>query len=150
MTQNQQPSKNNKSQKYELDQETIKALVAQKGQELQNDAQRIRLEEKKLDHNGKLAQRSIELNAQLIKDYPAQQRKTILVVGAVIVVVILIFLLFILYCISQGKENFADKFLTWLSHIAGIVGGFFVGRISSKKNQGKQQPEGPEDAEIVE
>lgn len=147
------PNQNNKQNQKslpDLDPETIKAIVVQQGQKLQLEANKIRLEEKRLEQDGKLAERSIDMQSQLLKDYPAQQRKTILVVGAVIVVVILIFLLFILYCISQGKENFADKFLTWLSHIAGIVGGFFVGRISSKKNHGKQQPSGPEDAEIVE
>jgi hypothetical protein len=150
MSQSQEPQKNGKNQKPELDLETIKALVAQKSQELQLEAQKLKLEEKRLEQNGKLAEISIEHNSKLIQKYPAEQRKTILTIGGIACFVLILFLLFILYCISQGNTEFADKFLNWISHIAGIAAGFFVGRFSIKKKRSTDSSEEPEDAEIIE
>jgi Fe2+ transport system protein B len=150
MNQSQEPQKNGKNQKSELDLETIKAIVAQKNQELQLEAQKLRLEEKRLEQNGKLAEKSLEHNSKLIQKYPSEQRKTILTVGGIASFILILFFLFILYCISQGKTEFADKFLNWISHIAGIAAGFFVGRFSNKKKRSADSPQGPEDAEIIE
>jgi hypothetical protein len=148
-SQTQAPQKNGKNQKSELDPETIKAIVAQQTQKLQIEAQKLRLEEKRLEQNGKLAEQSMVFNSEIIKKYPSEQRKTIITLGGFIIGIIIIFLAFILYCLSQGKAEFADKFLNWLGHIGGIVGGFFIGKWSNKKKSIQDQPQEPEDAEIV-
>jgi hypothetical protein len=152
MSQSQDTQKNgSKSQKPELDPETIKAIVAQQSDKLKLEAQKIRLEEKRLDQNGILAEKSLQFNSEIIKRHPSEQRKTIAVIGSIVIAIIVIFLAFILFCLSKGNIEFADKFLNWIGHIGGAVGGFFVGKLSSKK---KQPPEDsiqsePEDAEIV-
>lgn len=147
------PNQNNKNQKSlpDLDQETFKSLVVQQGQKLQIEADKLRLEEKRMEQDGKLAERSIEMQSTLLKAYPSQHRKTLITIGAIAIVIILIILGFILYCIHEGKDEFADKFLNWLSHIAGIAGGFLIGRTTGKKKQRDTPAPGePEEAEIVE
>lgn len=116
---------------------------------LQLEGDKIRLEEKRLDQDGKLAAKSLEINSQLLREYPSQHRKTILTYGAIICFIILIILGFILYCISQGKTEFADKFLNWLSHIGGIAGGFLFGKLINKKKRTPEASAVAEDAEIV-
>jgi hypothetical protein len=145
----QGPLKNGNNPLNDLDLETIKLIVTQKGQELQVEAQKLRLEEKRLEQNGKLAEKSLEHNSKLIQKYPSEQRKTMLTIGGIACFILLLFFLFILYCISQGKTEFADKFLNWISHIAGIAAGFFVGKYGTKKKRNKGISEEPEDVEIV-
>lgn len=145
----QGPLKDGKFPFNDLDLETIKLIVTQKGQELQVEAQKLRLEEKRIEQNGKLAEKSMEHNSKLIQKYPSEQRKTMLTIGGIACFILIIFFLFILYCISQDKIEFADKFLNWISHIAGITAGFFVGKYGTKKKRNKGISEEPEDVEIV-
>lgn len=71
MNQSQDTQKNgNKTQKPELDPETIKAIVAQQSEKLKLEAQKIRLEEKRLDQNGILAEKSLQFNSEIIKNTP--------------------------------------------------------------------------------
>jgi hypothetical protein len=151
MSQSQDAQKNgNKSQKPELDPETIKAIVAQQSEKLRLEAQKIRLEEKRLDQNGILAEKSLQFNSEIIKKHPSEQRKTILTIGGIVIAIIAIFLAFILFCLSQGNNEFADRFLNWIGHIGGAIGGFFVGKWSSKRKPSQDSmPSEPEDAEIV-
>jgi len=150
MSQSPETQKNgNKSQKPELDPETIKAIVAQQSEKLKLEAQKIRLQEKQLDQNGILAEKSMVLNSEIIKKHPSEQRKTILTIGGIVIAVIIIFLAFILFCINQGNAEFADKFLSWIGHVGGAVGGFFVGKWSNKKKPEDTINTEPEDAEIV-
>ena len=75
MSQSQEPQKNGKNQIPEFDLETIKAIVAQKGHELQIEAQKLRLEEKRLEQDGKLAEKSLEHNSKLFKIFPQSNVK---------------------------------------------------------------------------
>jgi hypothetical protein len=140
----QGPLKDGKFPFNDLDLETIKLIVAQKGQELQVEAQKLRLEEKRI---------VLRLRSGLKGSWTVlsgvEGRKTILTIGGIACFILLLFFLFILYCISQGKTEFADKFLNWISHIAGIAAGFFVGKYGTKKKRNKDVSEEPEDAEIV-
>lgn len=150
MSQKPEPQKNDKNQKIELDPETIKAIVAQKGAEIQLEVQRLRIEEKRIDRDGKLSERSMELNSEFLKNYPKQHRQTIITYGIFITLIIFGILGFIGYCVNTGNKELAKDFLTVITHITTLVVGIVVGRQSNKKKS-KDQPQAdePEDAEIV-
>lgn len=149
MSQSQEPPKNGKNQKIELDQETIKAIIAQKNQEVQLEFQRLKLDEKRLEQDGKLAEKSMDYNSKFIKDYPKQHRQTLITYGIFITVIFFGVLTFIGFCLHRGDSEFAKQFLTVVTHIVTLIIGFFVGKQANKKKSDKDKIDEPEDAEIV-
>lgn len=150
MSQKTEPQKNEKNQKFELDPDTIKAIVAQKGAEIQLEAQRLKIEEKRIDRDGKLSERSMELNSEFLKNYPKQHRHTVITYGIFITIIIFGILFFIGYCVNTGNKELAKDVLTVITHITTLVVGIFVGKQSNKKkSKDPAQPGEPEDAEIV-
>lgn len=149
MSQSQELHKNGKNKKPELDLDTIKAIVAQKSQEVQLEIQRLKLEEKRLEQDGKLAEKSMDYNSKFIKDYPKQHRQTIITYGSFITAIFFGVLIFIGYCIQRGDSEFAKQFLTIVTHIITLIIGLFVGKQTNKKRIDKDKSNGPEDAEII-
>jgi len=149
MNQSQDTQKNGKNQKIELDQETIKAIIAQKNQEVQLEFQRLKLDEKRLEQDGKLAEKSMDYNSRLIKDYPKQHRQTLITYGIFITVILFGVLIFIGYCLQRGDSEFAKQFLAVITHIITLIIGFFVGKQVNKKKSDKDAPGEPEDAQII-
>jgi hypothetical protein len=149
MSQNQEQAKNGKSPIAELDQETIKAIISQKAQEVQLEFQRVKLEEKRLEQDGKLAEKSMYFNNELLKAYPRQHRQTVITYGAFITVIFFGALTFIGYCIYRGDSEFAKQFLTVVTHIITLAIGLLVGRQSNKKKLDKNKAGNPEEAEII-
>jgi hypothetical protein len=62
MNQNQELPNNGKIPKFELDQEAIKAIISQKAQEVQLEFQKLKLDEKRLEQDGKLSEKSMYYN----------------------------------------------------------------------------------------
>lgn len=146
MYQNQKPQRQNS----ELDPDLIKDFLRHQQQQIQLEERRLALEEKRLSQDGKLAEKSMDINGQLLKDAPSQQRKTIITIGVIGSILILGFLLFLSYCINNGKEDFIKSFLGWVSHLFTIALGFWVGRSTAKKNKsGNRDNDGIADAEVV-
>ncbi len=149
MNQSQDQPVNSKSHKPELDQETIKAIISQKAQEVQLEFQRVKLEEKRLEQDGKLAEKSMFFNNELLRAYPKQHRQTVITYGAFITLIFFGALTFIGYCIYRGDSEFAKQFLTVVTHIITLVIGLLVGRQSNKKKLNKNNAVNPEEAEIL-
>lgn len=150
MNQGQPEPKNGKGQKPELDQETIKAIIAQKAQEVQLEIQRIKLEEKRLEQDGKLSEKAMDYNSKFLKDYPKQHRQTIITYGTLSIIALFGVLFFIGYCLNRGDSEVAKQFLAVVTHFITLAIGLLVGRSSSKKKSDKEKPGEPEDAEIIE
>ena len=132
-----------------LDPEIIKAVIQQQNQKLQLEASRLKLEEKRLEQNSRLSEQSMLINMELLKNSPAEHRKTIALYCLFIFSLVLILLGFILFCLNNGKDEFINKFLNWLSHIIGIAAGYLVGRNTAKKKHTENNsPPIPEAEEI--
>lgn len=73
----QPPNKNTNSQQpnKEVPTHLIEVWVETQKQQVLNQAQELRLKEKELEVNARLAEQQMTLQAGLLKDKPAQQRK---------------------------------------------------------------------------
>lgn len=149
MSLNQDQLKSGKNQIPELDQETIRAIISQKAQEVQLEFQRLKLDEKRLEQDGKLSEKSMYYNNEFLKAYPKQHRQIVITYGAFITLIFFGALIFIGYCIHRGDSEFAKQFLTVVTHIITLVIGLFVGKQSSKKKAGKDKATEPEEAEVT-
>lgn len=149
MNQGLEQTKNDKAHKSDLDQETIRAIIAQKAQEVQLEFQRLKLDEKRLEQDGKLSEKSMHYNSEFLKAYPKQHRQTLITYGVIIVVIFFGALTFIGYCIHKGDSEFAKQFLTVVTHIITLVIGLFVGKQSYKKKADRDKGAEPEEAEVA-
>jgi hypothetical protein len=147
--QKQEQSQNgNKNVKPELDQDTIKAIISQKSQEVQLEFHRLKLEEKRLEQDGKLSEKAMDYNSKFVKDYPKQHRQTIITYGIFITLTFFGVLFFIGFCLYRGDAEVAKQFLAVVTHFITLVIGLFVGKNVQKKSN-KEKQDGPEDAEIL-
>lgn len=147
MFQNQLPQQN---QDKEPDPELTKQFLIYQQLQLQLEDRRLQYEEMRLQQNGKLSEKSMDASTRLLRDAPAEKRKTIITYGAVASVILSMFLFFIVYCVTSGKEEFAKTFLSWLSHFLTIVIGFLLGRSTSRFGKKINRVEdGISDVEII-
>jgi lipopolysaccharide export LptBFGC system permease protein LptF len=133
MNQNQELPNNGKNPKFELDQEAIKAIISPKAQEVQLEFQKLKLDEKRLEQDGKLSEKSMYYNNEFLKAYPKQHRQTIITYGAFFTLIFFGALAFIAFCIYRGSSEFAKQFLTVVTHIITLVTGLLVGKQSNKR-----------------
>jgi len=138
MSQNQDLPNNGKIPKFELDQEAIKAIISQKAQEVQLEFQKLKLDEKRLEQDGKLSEKSMYYNNEFLKAYPKQHRQTIITYGAFFTLMFFGALAFIAFCIYKGNSEFAKQFLTVVTHIITLVIGLLVGKQANKKKVAKE------------
>lgn len=138
----------NKNAKPELDQETIRAIISQKAQEVQLEFQRLKLEEKRLEQDGKLSEKAMDYNSRFAKDYPKQHRQTIITYGIFITAIFFGVLFFIGFCLYRGDAEVAKQFLAVVTHFITLTIGLFVGK-SVQKKYDKQKQDATDDAEII-
>jgi ABC-type phosphate transport system auxiliary subunit len=111
--QKQEQSQNgNKTAKPELDQDTIKAIISQKSQEVQLEFHRLKLEEKRLEQDGKLSEKAMDYNSKFVKDYPKQHRQTIITYGIFITLTFLVYYSLLAFVFSGEIAEVAKQFLS--------------------------------------
>jgi hypothetical protein len=147
-----QPNQKQPQPKKELEPEVIKAIVDQQTQKLQLEHQRLRLEEKRLDQNARLAEKAMEQQAAFLKEQPKEHRKTLTRIAYIVGGIIAMFLLFMGFLVYTGNKDFASDFLKVCSYIATSALSFWVGRKSKPQSQSNNTPTDPadiHDAEVV-
>lgn len=134
-----------------IDGETVKNLIAQQSQKLALEASKVRLDEKRIEADVKLAEQSMTLNASILKDQPKEQRKTVTTYAWIIGIFFLLIAGFVVSCLALGKDDFIVDCLKGLKDLAIAIVSFLIGR----KTVGKQDEKGPtsspgyQDAEVV-
>lgn len=144
------PQRNNSpAAPQQLDAETVKLLLHQQSQKLALEMKRVELEEKRINSNEKLAEKSMEMNAGLLKNAPTEHRKTAQTYAIIGIIILLILLAFVVVLLWLDKQTFLIGLLKGLKDFALAFAGFFIGRKSvAKKKKGAESSE-PEDAEEV-
>jgi Flp pilus assembly protein TadB len=130
-----QPQKNQPQSNTDLDPDIVKSWLQQQGLKLQIEQQRNEYDNKKLELDGKLAEKSIEHNAEILKAQPAENRKTITrLFWIVFGILVLVFGVLTLW-LFIGKEEFAYKFLQGISYFATTAIGYYAGNSRKKSKE---------------
>ncbi len=108
------------------------------------DAQKIEFENESLDKDFKLANKSMDIQRELLLKKPGDDRKNFIMICTAIVVLLLLIGGFIIWLLSSGNKDYANQILSAVSYI--VVSGlsfYFGKKTKTKKNNDIS------DAEIV-
>lgn len=125
----------------------IKSFIDTQKLKADNEAQQLKLEEKRLELNFKLASKNMDIQKALIEKEPGERRKNILLVSVIGLVVIGGLCFYIWMLIQNGKEEFAHQIIKWGSYLLVALVSYFAGKRS--KNSDSDDDDEIQDAEIV-
>lgn len=120
-----------------VDPKTISQFVANQAKQLEIEALKLKLREKELEHNLHLASQSMNVQATLLKDAPAQHRKTVTTYALVAGGILAVLLVFIGFCLLTNHENFVLQFLKFVGYLVTTVFGYFAGLQRGKRLGGE-------------
>jgi ABC-type dipeptide/oligopeptide/nickel transport system permease component len=133
----------------QLDPSVIKAIVEQQGQKLQVELQRLKVDEKRLDQDARLAEKSMQYQAEFLKAQPSENRKTLTRIAYVVGGIVVIFLSFLGFLVYTGNKDFADSFLKFITYLVTSIVSFWIGKKSVSQKSSKNNSSDIEDAEII-
>ena len=125
----------------------IKSFIETQKQKAANESQELKLEEKRLEYNYKLANKNMDIQKALIEKDPGERRKNIVLVSLIGFLVIGGLCVFIWVLIQSGNESFAHQIVKWGSYLLIAVVSYFAGKKS--RSSEKDDSDDIEDAEII-
>ncbi|MDI9364161.1 MAG: hypothetical protein QM541_04355 [Flavobacterium sp.] len=148
MSQNKNSNSPQQSSK-DLPIHVVEQIIESQKQQILLKTQELKLKEKELDINAKLAEKQMGLQAEILKSKPTETRKNFTVVGLFIVGFFALSLFFFGYCVQTGHEDFALKVFGYIMYAVTTIAGYYAGKKSGQKDkQGKNDTE-IEDATII-
>jgi len=122
-----------------LTEETLKQFLENQKAQISLDAENLKLKHEELRANTKLAEKSMELQANYLARQPSEGRKSLTRMAYVIGGIILLFFIFIAYCLNLGKEGFIVGFLKNVGYLITTALGYWMGRKEKKDNNKKSE-----------
>lgn len=128
---------NNKNGGNEFSPELLKSFVDVQKKKIENEGRELAIREKEISSNEKLALKSMELHADLLKVRPKEMRKSITRLAYISMGSLGVILAFIGWLVVSGHKDFANEFMHKASYV--IVAGlsFVAGRKSIKYSKRK-------------
>lgn len=126
----------------------IEKVVETQKEQIILQSQELKLREKEIEINAKLAEKQMNIQAEILKNKPAESRKSFQTVATFITIVFILFILFFMFCVYTGREDFALKIFGYFMYLVTSVVGYLIGR---KSVQYKPDNKGDdvEDATVV-
>ena len=126
----------------------IEQIIDNQKQQIILQGQELKIREKELDINGKIAEKQLGYQAEYLKNRPSEARKSMQLVIFSIIGTLVIFLLFFGYCISTGNSEFALKMFGYMMYVVTTCAGYYAGKSKANKKQ-QDVNNNIEDATIV-
>lgn len=130
-------------------QELIQEFIKTEQAKIAYKTEELKLKNKSIDSNVRLAEKDIECQYQLLKQKPKEHRQTMIVYALCIGGLATLFLGFLFFLVMYDKVSFALEFLKWVGYILGLLLSFFAGRLSAKSKTTKKA-EGTTEADVIE
>jgi len=140
-----QPPKNS----VPIDGETLKAILEQQNQKLALDLKRATIDEKRIDTDAKLAEKSMNLNFELLKNEKEENRKTAKTYAIILCVILCLVFSFILACLYLGKQAFVALLFKNAKEVVIAIIAFFAGKTAKIGKKGTKGETDVEDAAVV-
>ncbi len=153
MSQNRPQSNNSskvKSTHQELPPEIISQFIKNQEQKLLIDAQELKLKEKDLDNQHKYAEKTLDIQADLLKQRPLENRKTITRIAYITASFFLIFLIFFVVCLYLNKDQLVYKMIDVITYVITSVVSYYFGKSSQRNKDDSSSQGGYLEAEIIE
>lgn len=111
-------------------------FVEIQSQKLRNEARELQLKEKDIEFQARYAEKLLAHQAEIEKNRPKENRKSITRVAYIVIAIIIIILVFFAYCIQQNKEDFILKLIQILGYFATTALGYYFGKKSKGDGNG--------------
>jgi len=147
MSEKQNNKSNNRNSENRPDIGMIKSFIEAQKLKAANESQELKLEEKKLEYNFKLANKSMDIQKTFIEKEPQERRKNIILVCSVAIFVVGGLCFFIWILIQSGNEDFAHQIIKWGSYLLIAMVSYFAGK--KNRSSEKDDDDDIEDAEII-
>jgi Fe2+ transport system protein B len=112
----------------------IKDFLDTQRKKAENQQISLKLEEKKMEYNFKLAEKSLTMQADFIKNDPSEKRKSVLLISLIAIFIICAICFFIWLLLSNGFESFAHEILKYGSYIFVAIVSYLAGKRKSKSS----------------
>lgn len=139
----QNPSTNHQP---ELTPEIISQFLENQKQQFAIKQQELIFQEKEMQAQSAIAHKSLEIQGELMKNKPKNDRKMLLMIIGGVILVLLLLLVFFCYCMQSGNKDFAFEMIKILGYPLVGGAGYVAGKRSKNKNP--EQPDIP-DADVV-
>lgn len=133
--------------RVELPPELLDRILSYQEQKAKNEMKMLQLQEKDLELNFKIANKSLDYQKEFLIRHDSQHRKTFGLYAAAGLICLVLVLGFIIYCFKEGQDDFANYFIQIVSGILLAALGYFAGNKNKKSKESDDK--GIVDPEIV-
>lgn len=139
--------KQNSPNSREFDNEVVKDFLDIQKSQIQLDREKFEAQKIHIKGQTEIAKKSIEIQADLLKNAPAERRKDrgqLLIYGTLAFVIIMAFATF---CLIYNHNEFLKYLIGAITHLVAVFLGYFFGHKKDKNSV--TSPKDYDDAEIV-
>jgi hypothetical protein len=134
----------NKSQNWSqqsgrpLPAQVVEQIVETQKQQIVLQTQELKLREKELEVNARLAEKQMTYQADIIKNKPAETRKSFQAAAIFVILLFALVLYFFGYCVHSGHKDFALKVFGYIMYAVTTIAGYYAGRKSVRTNKDRK------------
>jgi hypothetical protein len=135
-------------QPVQLDSGSVQVLLDNQRIGLQNEAAKIRVQERQIDADLEFAKESLRRQAEYMNNQQAETRKTISLVAGIFGGFTVLLMAFVIYCLYVGERDFITTVLKGLSYLATTGLGYYFGQRNKVLQKEKTSSDSPS-AEVI-
>ena len=117
--------------------EVLKSFVEVQKKKIQNEGRELSIREKEIASNERLALKSMELQADLLKERPKEMRKSITMLAYIVMGSVAFILLFLGWLVYRDNKDFAVEVIDKGSYLIVAILSYIVGKKNGKSPQDK-------------
>jgi len=117
--------------------EVLKSFVEVQKKKIENEGRELSIREKEIASNERLALKSMELQADLLKERPKEMRKSITMLAYIVMGSVAFILLFLGWLVYRDNKDFAVEVIDKGSYLIVAILSYIVGKKNGKSPQDK-------------
>jgi len=128
---------NNNNNNNGLTPEIMKSFIDVQKKKMDNESKELNIKDREISSNEKIALKTIELQASLLKDRPREMRKNLTRLGWVVGGFLILVFAFLGWLLYSGNERFANMVIDKGSYLIVAIGSYIVGKKNGKNQHHK-------------
>jgi len=118
-----------------MDKKLLAQMVEAQILKTKNESRELDIRSKEVDHQAEYANNYLKVQAELLKNKPYENRKTMTRMAYIVGGFVMLFVLLIMVCLYLNKETFLITLLKGIGYVFTTLGGYWAG---TKNKQDKK------------